>query len=124
MGVKGQGKPFTVTKYTRITIEHQNERFINFHDSSCFQSKAVLVMLSLGQFTRVIEMLYSMRYFDRAALFIEACQEFGLMEQTVETRILLTILHFHLHVLEVPSCKHYICVFITDDLTICHHYVQ
>ncbi|CAH2322764.1 WD repeat-containing 11 [Pelobates cultripes] len=35
--------------------------------------KAILVLLSLGCFRRVIEMLHSMRCFDRAALFLEAC---------------------------------------------------
>ena len=48
-------------------------------------------MLSLGQFVRVIEMLYHMRHFDRAALFIEACQEFDLLENTEETCILCSV---------------------------------
>uniref|UniRef100_A0A669CE52 WD repeat-containing protein 11 n=1 Tax=Oreochromis niloticus TaxID=8128 RepID=A0A669CE52_ORENI len=37
------------------------------------KSKAILVLLSLGCFYKVGEMLHSMRHFDRAALFIEAC---------------------------------------------------
>uniref|UniRef100_A0A8B9HAP8 WD repeat-containing protein 11 n=1 Tax=Astyanax mexicanus TaxID=7994 RepID=A0A8B9HAP8_ASTMX len=44
------------------------------------KSKAVLVLLSLGCFHKVGEMLHSMRYFDRAALFIEACLKYGVME--------------------------------------------
>ncbi|XP_064605109.1 WD repeat-containing protein 11-like [Liolophura sinensis] len=49
------------------------------------KSKAVLVMLSLGQFLKVVEMLYGMRHFDRAVCFLEACMEFGLLEKTEET---------------------------------------
>lgn len=49
------------------------------------KSKAVLVLLSLGQFHKVVEMLYSMRCFDRAACFIEACLEFGALTKTEET---------------------------------------
>uniref|UniRef100_A0A8C7LZV6 WD repeat-containing protein 11 n=1 Tax=Oncorhynchus mykiss TaxID=8022 RepID=A0A8C7LZV6_ONCMY len=44
------------------------------------KSKAILVLLSLGCFHKVGEMLQSMRYFDRAALFIEACLKYGVME--------------------------------------------
>uniref|UniRef100_A0A8C5FWZ5 WD repeat-containing protein 11 n=1 Tax=Gadus morhua TaxID=8049 RepID=A0A8C5FWZ5_GADMO len=44
------------------------------------KSKAMLVLLSLGCFHKVGEMLHSMRYFDRAALFIEACLKCGVME--------------------------------------------
>uniref|UniRef100_A0A096LYU7 WDR11 TPR domain-containing protein n=1 Tax=Poecilia formosa TaxID=48698 RepID=A0A096LYU7_POEFO len=47
------------------------------------KSKAILVLLSLGCFYKVGEMLHSlgsMRYFDRAALFIEACLKSGVME--------------------------------------------
>ena len=45
------------------------------------QSAAVLVMLSLGYFNKVIEMLYGMRQFNRAVCFIEAAMEFGLLEK-------------------------------------------
>ena len=48
----------------------------------------MLVMISLGQFVRAIETLNSMRYFDRAALFIEACREFDLLSASEETSIL------------------------------------
>ncbi|KAG7525967.1 WD repeat-containing protein 11 [Solea senegalensis] len=44
------------------------------------KSKAILVLLSLGCFYKVGEMLHSMRYFDRAALFVEACLKYGVME--------------------------------------------
>lgn len=43
------------------------------------------MMLSLGQFHKVVEMLYSMRCFDRAACFIEACIEFGVLAKTNDT---------------------------------------
>ncbi len=45
-------------------------------------------MLSLGQFVKVVEMLYSMRHFDQAALFVEACQEFNLLPKNDDTSIL------------------------------------
>uniref|UniRef100_A0A4W3H4F0 WD repeat-containing protein 11 n=1 Tax=Callorhinchus milii TaxID=7868 RepID=A0A4W3H4F0_CALMI len=44
------------------------------------KSKAILVFLSLGCFRKVAEMLHSMRYFDRAALFLEACLKYGVFE--------------------------------------------
>uniref|UniRef100_A0A8C3AWV7 WD repeat-containing protein 11 n=1 Tax=Cyclopterus lumpus TaxID=8103 RepID=A0A8C3AWV7_CYCLU len=44
------------------------------------KSKAILVLLSLGCFYKVGEMLNNMRHFDRAALFIEACLQHGVME--------------------------------------------
>lgn len=44
------------------------------------KSKAILVLLSLGCFYKVGEILHSMRYFDRAALFIDACLKYGVME--------------------------------------------
>ncbi|KAJ3610301.1 hypothetical protein NHX12_022394 [Muraenolepis orangiensis] len=53
------------------------------------KSKAMLVLLSLGCFHKVGEMLLSMRYFDRAALFIEACLKCGVMEANDSTNILL-----------------------------------
>lgn len=48
------------------------------------QSKAVLVLLSLGKFYKALDMLYSMRYFDRAGLFAEACQEYGFLSPKEE----------------------------------------
>uniref|UniRef100_A0A7M4ETT2 WD repeat-containing protein 11 n=1 Tax=Crocodylus porosus TaxID=8502 RepID=A0A7M4ETT2_CROPO len=53
------------------------------------KSKAILVLLSLGCFTRVAEMLHSMRYFDRAALFVEACLRYDAIEVNEDTNILL-----------------------------------
>uniref|UniRef100_A0A8D0HKC0 WD repeat-containing protein 11 n=1 Tax=Sphenodon punctatus TaxID=8508 RepID=A0A8D0HKC0_SPHPU len=53
------------------------------------KSKAILVLLSLGCFTRVAEMLHSMRYFDRAALFVEACLNYGTIEVNAETNKLI-----------------------------------
>ncbi|XP_041368583.1 WD repeat-containing protein 11-like [Gigantopelta aegis] len=53
------------------------------------KSKALLVLLSLGQFVKVVEMLYGMRSFDRAACFIEACLQFGVLEKTSETASLI-----------------------------------
>ncbi|XP_029986652.1 WD repeat-containing protein 11 [Sphaeramia orbicularis] len=53
------------------------------------KSKALLVLLSLGCFYRVGEMLHSMRHFDRAALFIEACLKSGVMEANDSTNKLM-----------------------------------
>lgn len=53
------------------------------------QGKAVLVWLSLGKFYKALDMLYSMRYFDRAALFAEACQEFGFLSPEEENNTAL-----------------------------------
>ncbi|KAG2462325.1 WDR11 protein, partial [Polypterus senegalus] len=52
------------------------------------KSKAILVLLSLGSFGRVVEMLHSMRYFDRAALFLEACLKYGVLKPDDGTHIL------------------------------------
>ncbi|XP_053163525.1 WD repeat-containing protein 11 isoform X2 [Hemicordylus capensis] len=53
------------------------------------KSKAILVLLSLGCFLRVAEMLHSMRYFDRAALFIEACLKYGTIEVNEDAKKLI-----------------------------------
>ncbi|XP_065602451.1 WD repeat-containing protein 11 isoform X3 [Cyrtonyx montezumae] len=53
------------------------------------KSKAILVLLSLGCFTKVAEMLHSMRYFDRAALFVEACLKYGALEVNDDTNKLI-----------------------------------
>ncbi|XP_063047243.1 WD repeat-containing protein 11 isoform X2 [Engraulis encrasicolus] len=53
------------------------------------KSKAILVLLSLGCFHKVGEMLLSMRYFDRAALFVEACLKYGVMEANDTTNKLI-----------------------------------
>uniref|UniRef100_A0A8C9F545 WD repeat domain 11 n=1 Tax=Pavo cristatus TaxID=9049 RepID=A0A8C9F545_PAVCR len=63
------------------------------------KSKAILVLLSLGCFTKVAEMLHSMRYFDRAALFVEACLKYGAFEVNDDTNILF-----------LKSC---LCIFVT-----------
>ncbi|XP_060097494.1 WD repeat-containing protein 11 [Heteronotia binoei] len=53
------------------------------------KSKAILVLLSLGCFIRVTEMLHSMRYFDRAALFVEACLQYGTIEVNEDSKKLI-----------------------------------
>ena len=42
-------------------------------------------MLSLGHFDTVLEMLYGMRQFNRAARFVDACMEFGVLDMKPET---------------------------------------
>uniref|UniRef100_A0A8D2J8X0 WD repeat-containing protein 11 n=1 Tax=Varanus komodoensis TaxID=61221 RepID=A0A8D2J8X0_VARKO len=53
------------------------------------KSKAILVLLSLGCFMRVAEMLHSMRYFDRAALFVEACLKYGTIDVNEDAKKLI-----------------------------------
>lgn len=40
---------------------------------------AAIVLLSLGRFAAVIDLLVAVRHFTRAALFVESCREFGLL---------------------------------------------
>ncbi|KAL4232352.1 WD repeat-containing protein 11 [Mactra antiquata] len=64
-------------------VEHLSSTQVNQ------KSQAVLVLISLGYFIKVIEMLYGMRQFNRAACFIEAAQEFDLLEETEENNSLI-----------------------------------
>ncbi|XP_052771962.1 WD repeat-containing protein 11-like [Mya arenaria] len=64
-------------------VEHLSSTHVNQ------KSTAVLVLLSLGYFYKVIEMLYGMRQFNRAACFIESAMEFGLLKKTEENGMLL-----------------------------------
>lgn len=57
------------------------------------KSKALLVLLSLGCFVSVAETLHSMRYFDRAALFVEACLKYGAFEVNEDTEKLITAIY-------------------------------
>ena len=43
------------------------------------QSRGLLLSISLGQFKKALLMVFGMRFFDRAALFAEACLEYGLL---------------------------------------------
>jgi WD repeat-containing protein 11 len=54
------------------------------------RSSATLVLLSLGRFTAVVDLLVSVRHFDRAALFIEACQEFGLLQECPSAEVVFS----------------------------------
>ena len=42
--------------------------------------KALLILLSIGHFQRVIETLHNMRYITHAALFAEACLQYGILQ--------------------------------------------
>uniref|UniRef100_A0A5F9D790 WD repeat domain 11 n=1 Tax=Oryctolagus cuniculus TaxID=9986 RepID=A0A5F9D790_RABIT len=57
------------------------------------KSKALLVLLSLGCFSSVAETLHSMRYFDRAALFVEACLEYGAFAVGEDTEKLISAIY-------------------------------
>ncbi|XP_041124684.1 WD repeat-containing protein 11 isoform X2 [Polyodon spathula] len=54
------------------------------------KSKAILVLLSLGCFLKVVEILHSMRYFDRTALFVEVCLKHGVIEVNDNTNKLIS----------------------------------
>ncbi|MEE6486633.1 hypothetical protein FKM82_014655 [Ascaphus truei] len=74
----------------RLNPEECAEVMKRWVDHLCSQQinqkyKAVLVLLSLGCFRRVTEMLHSMRCFDRAALFLEACLQCRTLELSDET---------------------------------------
>ncbi|KAK2143923.1 hypothetical protein LSH36_799g00015 [Paralvinella palmiformis] len=76
------------------------------------KSVAVLVLLSLGQFSKVLRLLYNMRHFDRAALFAEACDEFGLLDNNQEMKSLKELIfleygRYLLHLGNHKACDHY-----------------
>ncbi|XP_063221643.1 WD repeat-containing protein 11-like [Bacillus rossius redtenbacheri] len=54
------------------------------------KNKAVLVVLSLGQFDRVLEMLGVQRLHGKAALLLQACKEFGLLPAAAAHEPLVT----------------------------------
>jgi hypothetical protein len=45
----------------------------------CFKNKALLVMLSMCQFERVLELLGSQKLHAQAGLLLQACQEFEII---------------------------------------------
>lgn len=55
--------------------------------------KALLILLSIGHFQRVIETLHNMRYITHAALFAEACLQYGILQtdQSQTTVLLETV---------------------------------
>ncbi|XP_071485424.1 WD repeat-containing protein 11-like [Diadema antillarum] len=53
------------------------------------KSLALLGLLSMGSFTKVLQMLLSLHYYDRAAMFAEACLEFAVLPEDEETKSLL-----------------------------------
>ncbi|XP_064630114.1 WD repeat-containing protein 11-like isoform X2 [Lineus longissimus] len=76
------------------------------------KGKAILVLLSLGQFYKIVEMLYGMRHFDRATLFVEACMEFGLLEKNETTTplveaVFLEYARFMINMGNRIAAKHY-----------------
>jgi len=56
----------------RRWAEHLASPAVDRHDA------AAIVLLSLGRFAAVVDLLLGVRHFTRAALFVEACREFGL----------------------------------------------
>lgn len=58
--------------------------------------KALLVLLSIGHFQRVIETLHNMRYITHAALFAEACLQYGILQtDQSQTSILVYIISYY-----------------------------
>ena len=58
--------------------------------------KALLVLLSIGHFQRVIETLHNMRYITHAALFSEACLQYGILQTNQsQTSILAYNVSYH-----------------------------
>ncbi|KAJ9582833.1 hypothetical protein L9F63_022829, partial [Diploptera punctata] len=53
--------------------------------------KAVLVMLSMGQFDRVVECLGAQRLHARAALLLQACREFGVYTSTTSHPLFIAV---------------------------------
>jgi hypothetical protein len=49
------------------------------------KTKGVLVLISMGQYYKALELLYSMRFFDLAAVFAESCLEYGLIRRNKDT---------------------------------------
>lgn len=49
------------------------------------RGKAVMVLISLGQFWKAIEMLHSFKMTERAALLLQACLEFGIISKNEST---------------------------------------
>ncbi|XP_041477434.1 WD repeat-containing protein 11-like [Lytechinus variegatus] len=53
------------------------------------KSIALLGVLAMGNFTKVLQMLLSLHYYDRAAMFAEACIEFSVLPEDDDTKSLL-----------------------------------
>jgi len=52
---------------------------------------AILILLSFGQFVKVMELLFKLGQIDRATLLLESCLEFGLLSLNDDVnRILFT----------------------------------
>lgn len=73
------------------------------------KSPAILVLLSLGHFQKVLEMLLSLHFYDRAALFAEACLEFGVLPKTDDIKSLLekVFLEYANYMLSLDNRKAY-----------------
>ncbi|GFS29359.1 WD repeat-containing protein 11 [Nephila pilipes] len=48
------------------------------------KNKAILALLSMHEFWKVVKLLYSAHMLERAALFLQSCLEFGLLTKTPE----------------------------------------
>lgn len=60
-------------------------RWVDLLWSSNEKNKAVVLMLSLGQYTTVLLMLRELKQYDKAALFLQTCLKNKLLEKTQET---------------------------------------
>jgi hypothetical protein len=59
----------------------------------CFKNKALLVMLSMCQFERVLELLGSQKLHAQAGLLLQACQEFEIFSPAARSKDILLNSH-------------------------------
>jgi hypothetical protein len=77
------------------------------------KTKGVLVLISMGQYYKALELLYSMRFFDLAAVFAESCLEYGLIRRNKDTSSLIEAVFLEyarlLEVLGMRRAMRYYC---------------
>ena len=72
--------------------------------------KSLLVLLSIGHFKRVIETLHNMRFISLAALFSEACLQFGVLQADQPQNCILVSSYLVNKCMCMHTCV--MCVFI------------
>jgi len=65
------------------------------------------VLLSLGRFSAVVDLLLGVRHFTRAALFVEACREFGLLVHCDAAQAVFAGYARYLHSLGLTAAAEY-----------------
>ncbi|GFY16613.1 WD repeat-containing protein 11 [Trichonephila clavipes] len=82
------------------------------------KNKAILALLSMHEFWKVIKLLYSAHMLERAALFLQSCLEFGLLTKTPENSkdidtIFMDYSRYLLSIKNRSSAIHY-CKLVSD----------